>query len=86
MKSESDSVHLTVEDEGPGIPPAHREHIFDRFYRTGRDVQRQAGLGLGLFIVRALVSRTGGRVDAWSGGPGAGSRFRVVLRSAPGLS
>ena len=47
------------------------------------DVQRQAGLGLGLFIVRMLVGRNGGRVEASSEGSGEGSRFRVVLRAAP---
>ena len=42
-----------------------------------------AGLGLGLFIVRNLVRRQGGRVVARSGGSGEGSRFVVTLRSAP---
>ena len=43
--------------------------IFQRFYRVGRDVQRAAaGLGLGLFIVRNLVRRQGGRVEARSEG------------------
>ena len=57
-----------------------------RFYRAGRDVQRTAGLGLGLFIVRNLVRRQGGRVVARSGGAGEGSRFVVTLRAAPGSS
>jgi two-component system CheB/CheR fusion protein len=57
--------------------------IFQRFYRVGRDVQRTAsGLGLGLFIVRNLVRRQGGRVEARSEGGGAGSRFVVTLRVA----
>jgi two-component system CheB/CheR fusion protein len=48
-------------------------------------VQRQAaGLGLGLFIVRSLVRRNGGRVEALSEGPRRGSRFVVTLRAAPG--
>jgi signal transduction histidine kinase len=48
-------------------------------------VQRQAaGLGLGLFIVRSLVRRNGGRVEALSEGSGRGSRFVVTLRAAPG--
>jgi signal transduction histidine kinase len=79
-------VAVEVEDRGIGIERQELRKIFDRFYRTGRDVQRQAGLGLGLFIVRTLVRRNGGRVDAWSQGQGEGSRFRVVLRAAPGGS
>ena len=47
-------------------------------------LQRQAGLGLGLFIVRTLVRRNGGDVVAESDGTGLGSRFRVELRAAPG--
>jgi signal transduction histidine kinase len=48
-------------------------------------VQRQAaGLGRGRFIVRSLVRRNGGRVEALSEGSGRGSRFVVTLRAAPG--
>ncbi len=83
-ESSGGQVAVEVEDRGIGIERQELRKIFDRFYRTGRDVQRQAGLGLGLFIVRALVRRNGGRVDAWSRGAGQGSRFRVVLRAAPG--
>jgi signal transduction histidine kinase len=61
--------------------------IFQRFYRAGRDVQRQvAGLGLGLFVVRSLVRRQGGKVVAQSEGAGRGSRFVVTLRNDRGAS
>ena len=76
-------VAVEIQDRGIGIEQRELSKIFDRFYRAGRDVQRQAGLGLGLFIVRMLVGRNGGRVEAWSEGSGQGSRFRVVLRAAP---
>ena len=76
-------VAAEIEDRGIGIERKELSKIFDRFYRTSRDVQRQAGLGLGLFIVRTLVRRNGGRVEAWSQGTGEGSRFRVLLRAAP---
>jgi signal transduction histidine kinase len=82
----SDRVEVDIRDRGIGIPPAELRKIFQRFYRAGRDVQRTAsGLGLGLFIVRNLVRRQGGRVVARSEGSGEGSRFVVTLRAAPPL-
>jgi signal transduction histidine kinase len=74
-------VQIVIGDEGIGIPRRELRKVFQRFYRAGRDVQRQvAGLGLGLFVVRAMVRRQGGRVVAESEGPGKGSRFIVTLR------
>lgn len=76
-------TRVAISDRGIGIPPKELRKIFRRFYRAGRDVQRTAaGLGLGLFIVRNLVRRQGGRVVAKSEGSGAGSRFVVTLRTA----
>jgi len=76
-------VCVDISDRGIGIPVGELRKIFQRFYRAGRDVQRAAaGLGLGLFIVRNLVRRQGGRVEARSEGGGAGSRFVVTLRAA----
>lgn len=78
-------VRAEISDRGIGIEPRELRKIFQRFYRTSRDVQRQAaGLGLGLFIVRSLVRRNGGRVEALSEGSGRGSRFVVTLRAAGG--
>jgi len=78
-----DRVDVAISDRGIGIPATELRKIFQRFYRARRDVQRTAvGLGLGLFIVRNLVRRQGGRVVARSKGSGAGSRFVVTLRSA----
>ena len=76
-------VRVEIADRGIGIPSRELRKIFQRFYRVGRDVQRTAvGLGLGLFIVRNLVRRQGGRVVARSEGWGQGSRFVVTLRAA----
>ena len=76
-------VRVEIADRGIGIPSRELRKIFQRFYRVGRDVQRTAaGLGLGLFIVRNLVRRQGGRVVARSEGFGQGSRFLVTLRAA----
>ncbi len=80
------AVQVEIVDRGLGIPPGELRRIFQPFYRAGLDVQRRVkGLGLGLFIVRYLLRRQGGRVDASSEGPGRGSRFSVRLRAADPL-
>jgi signal transduction histidine kinase len=72
------TVHLSVEDTGDGIDPAHLPHIFDRFYRTDSARDRDAGgAGLGLAIVRALVEAQRGSVQVVSAGSQHGSRFCV---------
>ena len=80
---EGGRVEIAIVDSGIGIPSGELRKIFQRFYRVGRDMQRTAaGLGLGLYIVRNLVRRQGGRVLASSDGWGRGSRFVVTLRAA----
>ena len=76
-------VRIEISDHGVGIPKQELGRIFNRFYRAGRDVKRQvSGLGLGLFVVRALLRKHGGRIVALSEGAGRGSRFVVTLRPA----
>lgn len=76
-------VRVEISDEGIGIPKHELRRIFQRFHRAGRDMQRQAaGLGLGLFVVRTLLRKHGGRIVALSEGAGRGSRFVVTLRPA----
>jgi heavy metal sensor kinase len=70
---------IEVKDTGPGIPAAHRERIFDRFYRVDAGRARDAGgLGLGLAITRWAVEAHGGRIELESE-EGQGSLFRIVL-------
>jgi two-component system OmpR family sensor kinase len=77
-------VRISVSDTGPGIPPEHLPHIFDRFYkadgaRAGTHVP--SGSGLGLSIVRAIVLRHGGEVSAANRAAG-GAEIELLLRSA----
>jgi signal transduction histidine kinase len=71
-----ESVHLWVQDSGPGIDPADLPHIFERFYR-GRD-RRVEGSGLGLAIVQSIVQAHGGQVSVQSQ-LGTGSRLVIEL-------
>jgi two-component system, OmpR family, sensor histidine kinase SenX3 len=76
-------VRVEISDQGIGIPKHELRRIFQRFHRASRDVQRQvSGLGLGLFVVRTLLRKHGGRIVALSEGAGRGSRFIVTLRPA----
>jgi signal transduction histidine kinase len=71
---------LRVRDRGIGLPLSERKQIFKRFYRVpGAMATRIKGAGLGLFIVKAVVARHGGKVFAESDGPGRGSTFTVQL-------
>ena len=54
--------YLSVSDNGPGIPPADRDRVFDRFYRGANGRRSGPGTGLGLAIVAELVERWNGRV------------------------
>jgi signal transduction histidine kinase len=73
-------VAIRVADKGIGIPSAQLKRIFKRFYRVpGRFMARVKGTGLGLFIVRSVVEKHGGRVFAESEGLGHGSTFTVQL-------
>jgi signal transduction histidine kinase len=69
---------LRVRDQGVGISPSERKRIFKRFYRVP-GTMRIKGTGLGLFIVRSVVARHGGKVFAESEGPGHGATFTVHL-------
>lgn len=76
---------LEVEDNGPGIPPAEREQVFDRFYRIlGSDVE---GSGLGLAIVREIAQRHGATVEITHNPHSTdprfpGALFRISMRIA----
>jgi two-component system, OmpR family, sensor histidine kinase SenX3 len=73
-------VLVRVRDDGAGIPKPELKQIFKRFYRVpGPLATRVKGTGLGLYIVRSVAKRHGGRVWAESEGPGRGSTFVLQL-------
>jgi two-component system, OmpR family, sensor histidine kinase SenX3 len=75
-KTDREHVAVRVRDEGVGIPNTELKRIFKRFYRIpGPISMRPTGTGLGLFIVRSVAKRHGGRAWAESEGPGRGSTF-----------
>jgi signal transduction histidine kinase len=71
---EGKNILLTVQDDGPGIPPADLEHIFERFYKS----TDSGGMGLGLAIAKHLVEAHGGSLTA-ENAPVRGTIFRILL-------
>ncbi|MET7334005.1 HAMP domain-containing sensor histidine kinase [Nonomuraea sp. NPDC005650] len=73
---------LVIEDEGPGLDAEEAARVFDRFYRADSSRTRTTGgAGLGLAIVRSIVTAHGGRVEVRSS-PGRGAAFQVRLPAA----
>jgi two-component system OmpR family sensor kinase/two-component system sensor histidine kinase QseC len=80
LQEAGDAV-LQVDDAGPGIPPAERDRVFDRFYR--RDPGADTGSGLGLAIVRSIADRHGAAVTLGES-PLGGLRVTVRFAAAGG--
>ncbi|HJY39945.1 MAG TPA: DUF4118 domain-containing protein, partial [Steroidobacteraceae bacterium] len=76
-RAEDEWVCVIVDDEGPGLPAAGRDRLFDKFQR-GRDEGTVVGAGLGLAICRAIVTAHGGEIRAGDR-PGGGARFEFTL-------
>lgn len=75
-----DRLAIRVTDSGVGIPRGYLEQVFKRFYRVPRRMSvKVKGTGLGLFIVRSVVSKHGGKSFAESAGEGMGSTFTIEL-------
>jgi two-component system sensor histidine kinase KdpD len=87
VAAREDALHLAIQvvDQGPGIPPALRERVFEKFFRVpGREPidPKRAGIGLGLSIARRLVEAQGGRMWVQSGPGGSGT---AVIMTLPGV-
>jgi len=77
-------VFLTIEDEGPGIPPDDLPRIFDKFHRAKAADRRIAGTGLGLAVARGFVEAFGGTLEAANRASGTGAVLTVSLPLATG--
>ena len=71
---QGDNAVIVVQDDGPGIPEADLEHVFERFYKS----TDSGGMGLGLAIAKHLVEAHGGSIRA-ENGPARGTIFRIAL-------
>lgn len=78
----AEGARFWVRDNGPGVDPAERDGIFERFARGRCSRPRSDGAGLGLAIVRSVAEAHGGRVELDSR-PGAGATFTIVLPGDP---
>lgn len=81
---DGDRAFVEIRDNGVGIPPAMLDRVFNLFAQVeGAQGHAMGGLGIGLYLVRALVELHGGQVTAASAGVGQGSQFTVCLPCAP---
>jgi signal transduction histidine kinase len=81
-----DNARIIVDDDGPGIPPADRERVFERFTRLDDSRARpQGGSGLGLAVVRAIIARHHGEIRIQDS-PLGGARFIAEFPAGPGVS
>lgn len=79
-------AELRITDQGMGVEAIDLAHLFDRFYRSetlGAHPKRK-GTGIGLFVVRSIVEAHGGRVKAFSDGPGCGTTISIRLPASSG--
>ena len=80
-------AHVTVSDQGIGIPPSEQGAIFEPFVRGSNISERNyPGLGVGLAISKEVIEQHGGRIWVESAGQGQGSTFHLMLPVAPSAS
>ncbi|MES2491030.1 MAG: ATP-binding protein [Pseudomonadota bacterium] len=78
IRAEARQAIITIEDHGPGIPPAQREQVFDMFHRVQRGDTSPAGTGMGLAICRGLMLALGGNIVVQAGAT-TGTRMILTL-------
>jgi signal transduction histidine kinase len=77
-QTELGELHLAVADDGPGIPPAELERIFEAFVQSSQTKDGSGGTGLGLAICQKVLEAHGGRIHAANGAAG-GAVFHIHL-------
>lgn len=77
--ADADNVVVQVSDQGPGIPPADLNRVFDTFYRVRKGDQVRAGTGLGLSICRGFIEAMGGTITAGNRTNRSGAVFTIRL-------
>ena len=79
LVNKNEKIIFTVEDNGPGISPEEKKHIFDKFYQADSS-HKQEGHGLGLPLAKRIVMITGGKIDV-DNAPNGGCLFMVTLKA-----
>lgn len=72
-------LHLSITDQGPGIPESQRERVFDMFFTGGDGDRGPHGSGLGLAICSGMIGAHGGHIEAQPGFDGVGTRILITL-------
>lgn len=79
LVEEAEHLHISIQDNGIGIPATYQDRIFEKFFRVPQgNVHNAKGYGLGLSYVATVVTKHGGRVAVQSQ-PGNGSQFTLIL-------
>jgi len=78
ITEQKDRFLIQVEDQGPGIPPAHRERVFDKFFQ-GENASSRNGFGLGLSFVKQVVAAHKGDIKVHEGRGGKGALFILSI-------
>jgi len=79
IEKEAETAVVRVMDTGVGIASRDLENIFEMFTQVQRNGQTESGLGIGLALSKSIVALHGGKLKAFSEGPGKGSEFRVEI-------
>jgi len=86
LQEQDNEYFISIIDQGIGINPEYLDRIFERFYRVRNTASRQyAGIGMGLFVAKAIVEAHGGSIG-FSSNPGTGSKFYFTLPRVPHTS